>query len=912
MAKRRRIRWWMFWLWFRPRRPPAPKRVELPPLDVVMSIRFRDDVMLPYAGGDDLEAALGALLGARFDEFMQEFPEATFSPRISSVKPERLQELIAIAKERTPGYEDPGWLRTYKVVTPPRTDAGDLASHLESWKDVVDRVLRVNTRTALATFLHAATADEVEKLHYQKRSDYFYEDHAAGISTTFAWGVDAEYAWSVPGGTGDGGTGVGPGGDTGLVDLEQGWTEAHEDLPTPFDTCLDATLFVNGNPTGEEKSIKHGTNVLGILFAEPNTGGQTNTIGMAHACQQVALSGEYRRTSAGGSIVGPDVVEAIAAALDQLDIYCPSGGGVLLLETSDLWGNYDKDYEYDEQSGAPIEFVKDVWEKIEEVTASWHTVVEAAGNAGLDLDDEKIYSLDGIVPPSGGQSPAPVEIHKAANDSLAIIVGAADPPIRSSEDAWLLETAVEDKHWKKKNSCFGSRVDCWGWGGYVPTTEAYDPTDTFDPRYTTFGDTSAAAAIVAGVVLLLQGIYRKATGGDFLKPDEMRELLRDSTLGTPVHDPNGEDNPATPEDERELGPMPDLFKILTKSTTFAPFNLVPDVYLRDNIADSGDPHTAGSSKSPDIIVKTVSEADPAGTWDGTTLLADDVNLSDKVIENREHYVYVRARNRGDGLARDVKATVYWSEVSSLVTPNMWHEIGAGGAEFDDITNDDALVVSKELVWPADATLTKGHYCFVALIGAAGDPMPAPGAFTNFDQFREFIQGNNNAAWRNFNVVEPEVGTGDIPPMPFWTPGAFDEDREFDMQIWIDDPTRATVEVEMEPPTLERFGMTLDAVARVVDPGTGNARLDVNGVAAGHDGVRPFGRARFPKFDGPDPEAAGVDRMKLHVTFGALTTADPVEIDVVQLEAGIEVGRVSWLVYPRATVVDDDDSHDDMT
>ncbi|MHC4845809.1 MAG: S8 family serine peptidase [Planctomycetota bacterium] len=921
MARRHRRPRRGFWAWLfgwlRPR--PAPIKPDdddevpaLPrePLDVVVGIRFKDGIVLPYASGTDLEDALRSLLGTRYDAFEREFPDATFAPRHGLVGETKLQELAGVLDDRSPDLPDPGWLRSYSVRTPPDTDPRALVAHLDTWKDVLDRVRRINGLTVVATLLNPAEDTEEAKLHYQKRSFRSYVDDTSGVETRFDWGVDVEYAWSVPGGTGDGGTGTGPGGDTGLADVEKGWELTHGDLPGHIETAVAADRFVNGQPGDEDDTKAHGTNVLGILVAEsnepasPSDPPDTDTIGIAHDCGQVAVSGEYFRNDAGDVNTDPDPAAAIVSALAMLHTYCPGGGGVLLLETSDWWGNYTKDAESDPGAGVPIEFRKDVWDEIKSVTGSWHTVVEAAGNAGENLDTLD-YSLASYpTPEKVDPADPPVEINDAANDSGAILVGATQPPIRSSAGAWHLETGLEAKHWKHEDSCHGKRVDCYAWGDFVQTT------DSPGTEYTKFKKTSAASAIIAGVAVILQGIYRAATGGSFLKPDEIRDLLSDETLGTPVYDPDASDDIATAEDERVLGTMPDLYTILTKGAPFLTHGLVPDVFMRDAVGDTGDPHSLGSSKSPDIIVRTASEPDPAGEWGEDTTLRDDVNLSEKVIEGREHFVYVRATNRGKALARDVNATVYWSEVASLVTPSMWHEIGEGGASFEDMPPDDELKVSSELVWPADPALVKGHYCFVALIGAAGDPKPSPGDFADFGAFKEFIQGDNNAVWRNFNVVEPDPASGDIPPMPFWTPGAFDGDEEFDMEIWIEDASRVTVEVEMEPATLERFGMTLDAVGRTVDPSTGNSRLDVNGVPSGHGDVRAFGRARFPQFSGADPEAAGVDRMTLHVTFGALTSPDPVEIDVVQKHGGVEVGRVAWLVYPRAVSNTDSDTDTD--
>src|SRR5690606_6506391 len=117
----------------------------------------------------------------------------------------------------------------------------------------------------------------------------------------------------------------------------------------------------------------------------------------------------------------------------------------------------------------------------------------------------------------------------------------------------------------------------------------------------------------------------------------------------------------------------------------------------------------------------------------------------------------------------------------LVTADLWTEVGA--AIIPSVPMGEQVMVSDAITWPAAAIPGPGHYCFVGLVGAAGDPAPAPADFLNFDNFRLFIRQNNNVTWRNFNVVdsEPDPAIGFV-PMPFLMPGA--PDRRARMRLAI--------------------------------------------------------------------------------------------------------------------------------
>src|SRR5439155_3195071 len=68
-------------------------------------------------------------------------------------------------------------------------------------------------------------------------------------------GIDARYAWAIPGAAGD---------NIGFVDQEQGWTLNHEDLAAAAIPVISGLNYTN---------VDHGTNSLGVVVAVDNDRG---------------------------------------------------------------------------------------------------------------------------------------------------------------------------------------------------------------------------------------------------------------------------------------------------------------------------------------------------------------------------------------------------------------------------------------------------------------------------------------------------------------------------------------------------------------------------------------------------------------------------------------------------------------
>jgi len=318
-------------------------------------------------------------------------------------------------------------------------------------------------------------------------------------------GIDARWAWSQPNGSGQG---------VGFVDVEQGWLIAfasdpnsvqHEDLPT-------AVQFQGVprevNPAICPPSRHHGTAVLGVVSGADNDKG---IVGIAPSVSWVDVASHYQNGTRG------HVAEAMASVLPHM-----AAGDVLLLEVQDALNR-------------PIETDPAVRECIDLAAALGVIVVEPAGNGGVDLD---------AVPELNRST--------ANTDSGAIIVGAGESQLDSAaigHDRWVMTPSdfqlpgpipsfLPDCGYGMvpppplPASNYGSRVDCYAWGDNIVSTGygwlgGTTATDSYTNR---FGGTSAAAAIVAGAVVVLQGLHKAAKGVP-LSPAVLREALVSN--GTP-------------------------------------------------------------------------------------------------------------------------------------------------------------------------------------------------------------------------------------------------------------------------------------------------------------------------------------------------------------------------------------------
>lgn len=331
-----------------------------------------------------------------------------------------------------------------------------------------------------------------------------------------AGGIDAEYAWTKPGGRGDG---------VWVIDVEQGWLLSHEDLPLWLSSLYDRDGKFDGDGM-------HGVAVLGEIVAANDGHGVT---GIAHNGRFNVAPVNRKRSFAFWDWTTYNVAEAIDAAASKL-----RKGDVILIEQHSQgpmsgagscptacgncpqWGYIAREYWI-------ADFIA-----IRSAVARGIHVVEAAGNGGMDLDASR-YDR---------------RFDRKRRDSGAIVVGASGGDLRPT--CW---------------SNFGSRVDVHGWGANVMTLGYGDmkppgaPAGDKNQWYTaTFSGTSSASPIVTGAVMVIVSI-QKAAGQKLLTPWEMRRLLVSTgTAQLPYTPPSG-----MPAQTRSIGPLPDLKAAVDKT-----------------------------------------------------------------------------------------------------------------------------------------------------------------------------------------------------------------------------------------------------------------------------------------------------------------------------------------------------------
>jgi serine protease len=568
-----------------------------------------------------------------------------------------------------------------------------------------------------------------------------------------------------------------------------------------------------------DTSRAHGTAVLGELCAIDNALGCT---GFAPNIASVFVASR-----------NPSLANSIVDVLDSLDF-----GDVMLLETQDgVPGTVPIMY-------GPSEVVEAVREACRLATALGIIVVAAGGNGT-----------------SGGSAPATnLDTFADAGGSLVLFRNAANPDFFDSGAIIVAAATSAAPHTRLDYSTHGRRIDCYAWGHNV-TTCSSNPMGATSLYRNDFGGTSGASPMVAGAALCVQGIYQAATGGR-LSPRQMRRILSDPEFNTP----------RAPSEATAIGVMPNLRSIIDNV-----LSIVPDVYIRDNVADTGDSHSGAISASPDIILRPVAVADPQASFGEGSGTENESALGFEAEAGQDNFLYVRVRNRGGADAQNVNANLFWSPASTLVTPDLWTFVGA--TTIPTVPTGNQLTVSNAVTWPSASIPAPGHYCFVGLVGTINDPSPAPADFLNFDNFRTFIRANNNVSWRNFNVVndpgDPEAEVA----LAWLMPGAPDKAREFALHLRLNLPRGADVLLDLPLGILRALKAQVELFEIDHRRGRGIAKLP------------PIGDVRF----GPGLiDAKARHHMKFLVR---LKSKKPGKYSIVarQLYEGKEeVGRLTWV------------------
>jgi hypothetical protein len=277
---------------------------------------------------------------------------------------------------------------------------------------------------------------------------------------------------------------------------------------------------------------EHGTMTLGVLIARSDDMWDGFKIkGFCPCAKEISFASWM---SDGGGISGLDL--ALDQIANRLAVGIDPLGEVLLIEahldappspSAGCCGPSETAW----PSNLPVEANMSTRALIQGLALNYDvTVIEPAGNGSAVLTR---------VPVDGYEwDPDSTE-----DDSHAIIVGAGIPPSASEG----VPAPFVRSPFSTTNR--GPRVDVQAWGASVITTTSGET------PYGSFGETSAAAAMIAGVVGILQSVRFEAANSltclsPYMRPDEVRAALRDPDFGTEQGDGD------------HIGPLPDLEKLL--------------------------------------------------------------------------------------------------------------------------------------------------------------------------------------------------------------------------------------------------------------------------------------------------------------------------------------------------------------
>jgi hypothetical protein len=460
------------------------------------------------------------------------------------VREERLQEEAAALAART-GAAVPD-LSIYYRVEAPDERLDELAERLRQSNAVEAAYVKPPAEPARVMLNNMTPRIEEPPVHtpnFTTRQGYL------GPAPT---GIDAEYAWTWPGGRGAG---------VNIIDIEWGWRFTHEDL------IQNQGGVVSGTNSSDSD---HGTAVLGVFSGDHNSYGIRGISPEAHVS---AVSLETHSTA-----------QAIRIAADRLH-----QGDIILLE---VHRQGPQGLGFPPQFGyIAIEWWPEDFDAIRYAVSKGIIVVEAAGNGGQNLDDAVYNTNPG--PPLG---PFPASWRNPFNpvnpSSGAVVVGAGMPPVGThgrNADTWFGDAYADRGRCFFSN--FGARVDAQGWG-YEVTSTGYGDLQggsNQDEWYTDeFSGTSSASPMVVGALACLQGILRSE--GTSLSATGARDLLR--ATGSPQQDGPGftfirdmtgtgwpQNYPVRPHTER-IGNRVDLRQSIVRALPPPPPPLRPCEMLR--------------------------------------------------------------------------------------------------------------------------------------------------------------------------------------------------------------------------------------------------------------------------------------------------------------------------------------------
>lgn len=421
-----------------------------------------------------------------WEALQEHYPGILVERLYRSVDVGTIEWLVQDAEEKDPDYEAPDFL-TYYVVTLPGDNAD--YSPIELGEELVD--LFGGWNIIEDVYIEARPAP-LPGPGWPNPCAQPPHHGATPIS------VDVLIARNSPGGRGEGSR---------LVDLERVWDLSHPDLnqgqPLMAGVGIpDVGAYTDMGlmPADFQASIRHSTAVLGILAAQGVADG-TGCIGIAPGAD-VSIASSLRTNATG--TWGENIADALIDVNAQLQ-----AGDVVLVELQVYADN---------NRFAPVELKQHIWDQVRLMTARQIIVIEAAGNSGVNLN---VLTVSTIRPRFLDEHSGAILVSACQRPPVSSLTSSAPPPLQ-----------------RFASSNFGLRIDCCAWGQSIMTLQAGN-----NANFGLFGNTSGAAAIIAGVALLIQGIVW-ANLGRRLNVSGMHRML---TMGTAA---------------ANIGVMPDLKVII--------------------------------------------------------------------------------------------------------------------------------------------------------------------------------------------------------------------------------------------------------------------------------------------------------------------------------------------------------------
>jgi hypothetical protein len=299
-------------------------------------------------------------------------------------------------------------------------------------------------------------------------------------------------------------------------------------------------------------------------------------------------------------------------------------------------------------------------------------------------------------------------------------------------------------------------------------------------------------------------------------------------------------------------------------------NCVPDIYIRDNLTDTGQEPLAGGgiSMSPDINHYRSQLTDPQGSL-GAPAVQNAGTLFEPIEYGQTNYVYLRLQNRGYA-AVPASIDLYYSLPSTLPTPASWTLVGS-------LTTLPIVPGEFKVVGPIpwSTVPAQGHFCFISVMGSAQDPKPSlPGTLT-LSGFYDLIRLHNNVTWKNFDVYD--VLQGGTQQLEFWVQGWPRRLHVGDLML---DLTALPAKTQAELRLVKRL------VPRVV-PGAGQR------IERGNYATLLLKPKEVVVLHEIDLQPSSKAKATLTITLPHNIEKGDYDIHAAQMVDGKEVGRVTW-------------------